>query len=65
MQKELKMAQVHQREHQETIAGLQRLVSERTEEVATMKADLETSGAQFQEKVWAGALGLHVWFVLS
>jgi centromeric protein E len=40
------------KEHQETIDRLREIVSEKTEEISTMKMDLENSNAKLQEKVF-------------
>ncbi|XP_008579154.1 PREDICTED: centromere-associated protein E isoform X2 [Galeopterus variegatus] len=49
-QKELKIAHMHLKEHQETIDKLREMVSEKTNEMSDMQVDLENSNAALKAK---------------
>ncbi|MBZ3891738.1 Centromere-associated protein E, partial [Sciurus carolinensis] len=50
-QEELRIAYMDLKEHQETIAKLRGIVSEKTDEMANLKIDVENSNARLQEKI--------------
>ncbi|XP_032316904.1 centromere-associated protein E isoform X5 [Camelus ferus] len=50
-QEELRISHVHLKEHQEIIDKLRGIVFEKTDEISTMKIDLENSNAKLQEKI--------------
>ena len=49
--KELQMAHMHLKEHQETIEELRRNISEKTAQVINIQKNLEKSSTELQEKV--------------
>nr|XP_031324242.1 centromere-associated protein E isoform X3 [Camelus dromedarius] len=50
-QEELRISHIHLKEHQEIIDKLRGIVFEKTDEISTMKIDLENSNAKLQEKI--------------
>ncbi|KFO25872.1 Centromere-associated protein E [Fukomys damarensis] len=64
-QEELRAAHMSLKEHRETTDELRRLISEKTDEVLSMKVDLENSSAKLQEKIRELKANEHLLFKLK
>ncbi|KAM5255869.1 LOW QUALITY PROTEIN: centromere-associated protein E [Ctenodactylus gundi] len=64
-QEELRVTRGDQKQYQETVAKLKGIVSEKTDEIANMRKDLETSNAKLQEKIQELKASEHLLFKLK